>query len=454
MGVEKFNYKFIKENASAGSWRRGYEYHLKDMVFDSYPEKNFYMAKVKGNFQDHYNTDLIFKKNKVEARCNCPLKEMWCKHAVAVALKAIDEHAYEDWLETKFGIESVFTDENTSLDHDPEGDFIFHFNSKRKVNFFSILVRSRKTGKVVRQIEPILREYIEEQKKDLFSFMNEARTAELEIFKLLLKISRQDKKAGWYDIPITKFAPVFEALSRVEEVLDEKTKQRLEFTNEKWELVLNVNAAQGGNLQLYLEWIRPDSDEIYPFEEVRYFSRHLKWGRYKNIIFPTNISVNTLPQNITKSTFTDLKENEGGKFIYEELPKIQKEMNVIVDENISNLMLNARLPKKIVTLGIDYDQSLKASLEFDYDGVRVPYSKSGDKAQYVTVKKEDLIYWVKRNIQHEQEAYAMLLACKFVPMQTNNLALEKENAIDFYNYYKNQAGEDWVFEEKDDMSFF
>ena len=66
MGVEEFNYKFIKENASAGSWRRGYEYHLKDMVFDTYPEKNFYMGKVKGNFQDHYKTDLIFKKNKVE----------------------------------------------------------------------------------------------------------------------------------------------------------------------------------------------------------------------------------------------------------------------------------------------------------------------------------------------------------------------------------------------------
>ena len=79
MGVEEFNYKYIKDRASAGSWRRGYEYHLKDMVFDTYPEKNFYMGKVKGNFQDHYNTDLIFKKNKVEARCNCPLKEEWCK---------------------------------------------------------------------------------------------------------------------------------------------------------------------------------------------------------------------------------------------------------------------------------------------------------------------------------------------------------------------------------------
>ena len=62
MSTTKFNYKFIKENASAGSWRRGYEYHTKDMVFDNYPEKNFYMGKVKGNFQEYYNTDLIFKR--------------------------------------------------------------------------------------------------------------------------------------------------------------------------------------------------------------------------------------------------------------------------------------------------------------------------------------------------------------------------------------------------------
>ena len=43
----EFNYKFIKEQAGAGNWRRGYEYYLKDMVFDNYPEKNFYMGKVK-----------------------------------------------------------------------------------------------------------------------------------------------------------------------------------------------------------------------------------------------------------------------------------------------------------------------------------------------------------------------------------------------------------------------
>ena len=456
MGVEEFNYKYIKDRASAGSWRRGYEYHLKDMVFDTYPEKNFYMGKVKGNFQDHYNTDLIFKKNKVEARCNCPLKEEWCKHAVAVGLKAIDEHAYEDWLETKFGMEFDFPDENTTLTESPKGNYIFHFNPKRKANFFSILVMSRETGKVVRQIENILRALIEAQKQDTNFELNNSQKIEVAIFQQLLTISRQDKKAGWYDIPITKFGPMFSLLSRADEVLDEKTKNRLKFTDEEWKLVLNVNISQGGTILLALEWKRPNSDEVYPFEEVRYFSRHLKWGRYKNVIFPTNVAMQVIPQSLLKSSFTDLKDSDGGKFIYEELPKLRKVIDVNIDENISKLMLEERPPLNIVTMGIDYDQSLKATLEFEYDGVRVPFSKTSEKTPYITVKKqgEDFVYWIKRNYKHEIEAYNMLLACRFVPMQTNNLALEKENAIDFYNYYIKQAGEGWKFVEKDDISFF
>lgn len=456
MSSTEFNFKYIKEKASAGSWRRGYEYHLKDQVLEGLPEKNFYKGKVKGNFKDFYKTDLIFKKTGVEARCDCPLKEEWCKHAVAVGLKAIDEHAYEDFLETKYQIEPNFDDENTALTEPPQGNYVFHFNPKRKPNFFSILVMSRETGKVVRAIEPLLKVLIEAQKQDKTFDLNNSQKVEVAIFQQLLKISRQDKKAGWYDIQITKFGDLFQLLAMADEVLDEKTKQRLKFTDKEWHLVLSVNSSNVGNVMLALEWRRPDKDEIYPFEEVRYFSRHLKWGRYKNLMFPINVPISMVPQNLTKTTFTDLKDADGGKFIYEELPKLQKVMDVEISETINKLLLEQRPPLKIVTMGIDYDQSLKASLEFEYDGVKVPYSKTSDKTPYVTIKnpKEDSLYWVKRNIEHEQAAYNMLLACKFVPMQTNNLALEKENAIDFYNYYMKQAGDGWKFVEKDDLGFF
>ncbi|HPT41971.1 MAG TPA: SNF2-related protein, partial [Candidatus Gastranaerophilaceae bacterium] len=456
MSSDEFNYRYIKDKATPGSWRRGYEYHLKDQVLEGYPEKNFYKGKVKGNFQDFYKTDLIFKKGGVEARCNCPLKEEWCKHAVAVGLKAIDEHAFEDFLETKYGIESSFEDENTALTEPPKGNYIFHFNPKRKPNFFSILVMSRETGKVVRSIEQILKGLIEAQKQDKNFELNTSQMVEVAIFKQLLKTSRQDKKAGWYDIQLTKFADMFPLLAKADEVLDEKSKQRLKFTDKEWRLALSVNYSQAGNIMLALEWKRPDKDDVYPFEEIRYFSRHLKWGRYKNVIFPINIEVGAIPQYLVKSSFTDLKDSDGGKFIYEEMPGLQKIMDVEVSEEINKLMLEQKPPLNIVTMGIDYDQSLKASLEFEYDGIRVPFSKTSEKTPYVTVKKpkEDSQYWIKRNLKHEQDAYNMLLACKFVPMQTNNLALEKENAVDFYNYYIKQAGEGWKFEEKDDLGFF
>ena len=64
MSEFKFNYDFLKKNATAGSWRRGYELYQKDMLLEASAEKNFFKAKVKGNYQDHYVTDLIFKKNK------------------------------------------------------------------------------------------------------------------------------------------------------------------------------------------------------------------------------------------------------------------------------------------------------------------------------------------------------------------------------------------------------
>lgn len=450
----EFNFKYLKDRASAGSWRRGYETHTKGLVLEGYPEKNFYKGKVKGNFKDAYKTDLIFKKTGVEARCDCPLKEEWCKHAVAVAIKAIDEHAFEDFLETKYGIESDFSDENTALTEEPQGNYVFHFNPKRKPNFFSVLVMSRETGKVVRSIEAILKALIEAQRADKTFVLNPSQKVEVAIFQQLLKTSRQDKKAGWYDIPLAKFGDMFTLLAKADEVLDEKTKQRLKFTDKEWRIVLSVNSSNVGNVMLALEWKRPDKDDVYPFEEVRYFSRHLKWGRYKNIMFPTNIAVGEIPQSLIKSSFTDLKDADGGKFIYEELPRLQEIMDVEISESITKLMLEKRPPLNVVTLGIDYDQSLKASLDFEYDGVTVPFSKTSEKTPYVTIKKGEELYWVKRNIEHEQAAYNMLLACKFVPMQTNNLALEKENAIDFYNYYIKQAGDGWKFVEKDDMNFF
>ena len=452
----KFNYKYIKDRSTPGSWRRGYESHQKGIVLSYETRLAGVDAKVKGNFKDAYETSLTFTRDGVKADCSCPLKEEWCKHAVAVGLKVIEDKVYDKYLEKTHKIKVEYPDEIVPEVENPQGNYIFHFNPKRRQNFFSILVMDRTTGKVIRDLEAILRALIEIQKNDPNFELNNEQKVEVAIFQLLLQRSRLDKKAGWYDVPINKFDGFFQLLSKAEEVIDGKTKDRLRFDDQEWSLTLSVNFSMVGNVLLSLSWDRPDGSDSYPFEEIRYFSRQLKWGRYKNVIFPTTTQVSALPQNLIKASFTDVRDSDGAKFLYEELPKLQQAMHVEVAESIQKLFLEQKPPINVVSLGLDYDGSLKAALEFDYDGTRVPYTKHIEKTPYVTIKKpkEDLLYWVKRNPQHEEAAYNMLLACKFAPMQTNNLALEKENAIDFYNYYIQQAGDGWVFEEKDDMSFF
>ena len=143
-------------------------------------------------------------------------------------------------MQEKYGVSPDTSDTDTSLKEAPKGSYIFHFNPKRRQNFFSILVRDRATNKIVRSLENILRALIDIQKNDPSFELNDAQKSELALFQMLLKISKQDKKAGWYDIPITKFAPVFPLMAELEEVLDEKTKERIQFTDNMWSLNLDV----------------------------------------------------------------------------------------------------------------------------------------------------------------------------------------------------------------------
>ena len=63
------------------------------------------------------------------------------------SLEEIDK-AYENFLETKFGIKPDLSDIVSDDVKEPQGGFIFHFNHKRKPNFFSVLVINRENGKV------------------------------------------------------------------------------------------------------------------------------------------------------------------------------------------------------------------------------------------------------------------------------------------------------------------
>ena len=104
------NHKFLKDNAKPGSWRRGYEVYQKNLVQDVKLTRNVLSAIVKGSYKDHYDVTLKFQKGQIIPSCTCPLKEEWCKHAIAVGLKVIEDKVYDEYLERVHKIKTEYPD--------------------------------------------------------------------------------------------------------------------------------------------------------------------------------------------------------------------------------------------------------------------------------------------------------------------------------------------------------
>ncbi len=446
-----FNFKYIKDNAQPGSWRRGYDYHKKNQVLEMKLSRNVITGKVKGNFQDFYTTKLTIDKNfNVKAKCDCPLEEEWCKHAVSVGLHAIEEGLFEEYYNKKNKIkipkkmpEIVY-----------KGGYMLIFNPHKGQKCVGLQIIDRRTGHSLKRLESILRGALEYQKLNPdFAFEPEQKT-EFLIMQEMMRHGRFDGNTKFFDYPMRELDSLIPLLAQAEEVIDAQTGEILEFDLNTWSLVLSANVSVVGNVLLSLHWHTPDDTEVYPFEEVRYISRSARWYKLKNRIFKGDIPLSIAPQFLTKTTFVDVRDADGGKFLYEELPKIRKCMRVEMSEILTKLTLERKPPKNVLLLDLDKDKGIKAELEFEYDGIRVPFGRTGNKSPYVTVKKPDdgLIYWIKRNIKHEAKTFNILINSKFQPMQTNNLYLDPDTAIDFYNFFRDKAGDDWIIEEKADLS--
>lgn len=458
LGINNKNmlsFKYIKDAAAPGSWRRGYEYFQKKMVLEAQLIDDTVEATVKGSFQDSYSVKLHFTPEKFSAECSCPLEEEWCKHAVAVGLVSVEKHLFEEYLNKTTGQEFKFEDENTEEIAEPKGGYKFLLNTKPVQKFTRVQIIDRSKNEPVSDIESVLRAVIALQNASENNFaLTDEQKYEFIFLQFLYKNARADKQNKSYNIPVSKLDEALKLLSQVEEVLDAETNKRIVFKNNPWQLVLAVNVSLVGNVLLSLHWRRPDPVDVLPLEEVSYFSKHIKWGRYKNIIIPLDTALSTLPYYLTRSTFTDIRDADGGKFVYEELPKLKKLMTVEVSEVLEKLTLEQRPPVSILSLEMQEDKTIQVTLDFEYDGTRVPFGKLADKTPYVTVKKpeEELIYWVKRNLKTEQEAYNFLISQKFTPLQTNNLLLEGDNAIDFYNFILPKLNKSWKIEETGDFS--
>ena len=378
----KFNFQFIKNLASPGVWRRGYSYYQTKQVENIQLCEEGIIGKVKGNFRDEYTTILKLSEDNVKVECDCPFPDEWCKHAVAVALISISDGLWDKY----WGIDEEVEEEVVSY----EGNYRFLFNEKSKPKTVSIKIIDRKNDTAVTQTETLLRSVLEAQKQNAIQLKDEEKK-ELYVISLLHKIGNLDKKREQFYVYYNNLNELMPGLGAVEDVRHAQTNQKIKFERNPLKLIMNINLSLVGNVLVALHWKRTNPEDIIPYEEVRLFAKRIQWGLYNNIIFSIETKVGELPYFLSKSSFLDIKGGEGGKFLFEQLPKFKESLEGELEIEESELVQKARLkikkPKKVLTMEMPDTSTLRAAIEFDYDGVRVPYSETVGKSSYVCVVK-------------------------------------------------------------------
>lgn len=451
--VKVFNFGSIKQLAKPGSWRRGYGYFKVGQVQDIHLTETGVHGTVKGNYKDAYNIDLTFEKDAVHAKCDCPLEEEWCKHAISVGLVSIDDHLWEQF----WGIE--IPEEMCPNDDDPEvqGNYRFVLDLKRKPKNISVNIIDRRAGVPVIQLESVLRAAVAMKQSNANQF-TEIEEKEFSILQMFLKQGQSKSIDGWYHLPNSETDNLMKLFSLMSAISDTNGRQLI-FEPEPLKLIMAVNVSMAGNVLISLHWVHPENEKApfnaFPLEEITLFGRDVKWGMRKNHIYPLTNTLSALPHYLTKTTFTDVRDADGGKFMYEELPQLRKKVEVDEADIIEQLKLEKRPPQKILTVELVDEAALRirASLDFSYDGVEVPYSRTAPDTPYVMVIKKDkeLIYWVRRDMRLEKEAYNDLMEGQLEPMQTNFLNSEGDAAIDVYNLLLPSLSEDWTVKAEADL---
>jgi superfamily II DNA or RNA helicase len=453
--VIPFNFKSIKDVAKPGSWRRGYGYYrTKGQVLSVEQTDAGVSGKVKGNFKDAYDVQLIFEPDLVSAVCDCPLEEEWCKHAVSVGLTAIHKHLYEAYWNIPY-VDDAEPCPDIDDTHHYEGSYRFVMDWEVKPKCVSLKVWDRRENDQILKLETVLKAAISLQQSGKLE-LTPSEKRELKLIQFLYKHAESDPKGGWFHVPMKEQEAMFEMLRDLEEVCHAKTNTLLRFETEPLHMVLSINASLAGNVLVSLHWHRLGViEDVYPMEEIYLFGREIKWGYYNHHIFPLTTALRNLPTYLIKSSFYDLRDAEGGKFLFEELPTIRKIVEVEQAQIIDKASLTQDPPVKIVTMRRAVEETLiRAELEFSYDGTRVPYSK-GHEAPYVTVtdKATETLYWLKRDKKAEEKAYNTLLKMHLHPLQTNHFEAEGDDAIDFIGVEMRQLQDQgWQFESIDDLS--
>lgn len=425
-----FHFGLIKRLAKPGSWRRGYQYYQKNQVTNIELTPKGVVAQVRGNYQDYYTTELTFTPETVTVACTCPLEEEWCKHAVAVALTAAEQGLWE----TYWGLPEG---EGPQPVLHPVGRFRVLMDWQRQPGkAMAIKLYDRKRGQPVKDVEPVLKELLmsSASSRDLPQELKR----EIAVLQWLHKHATNQPvdKNHWTLLPYKAVVTLVPLLAGLEDLCN-KDGIRLAVANELLKLRMGVNANNNGQVMISLHWWRPSDDNEWPLEEVQLLHPSLPWGLRDQYLYPLQPALTELPDYLTKQTFTDLKETDGGKFVCDVLPQLKDKLAVEEGESLEKLKPKKLAPKPGFSIEmVDFAaMRLRSTLTFNYDKTKVPFSQARPESPYLLVvnKKKEPQYWVMRDLEAEDAIYRHLLERGMVYLQGNHFQVEGDEAVDFYN---------------------
>ena len=448
--LETLHYGLIKKWATPLNWRKGVQGYLDGHILDLQLNEKGVLAHIKGSYKDHYTTQLIFSETGVSVDCNCPVETQWCKHAVSAAMATVNERFWEQF----WGLPTVFEEEE--LLQLPEGDFQFHLDVfRQQQRALGLRIIQRDNLEPVRQPETVLKQVIASGVKP-----TDLQKKELGVLQALLKLGfkQTHERQGWFHIPLKQADPLLQLLTQVEEVCDP---DGYRIVVEDTPFLLNLSVLSGGastappvkqkgkktvkgapqpgqtGVTFGLHWRNPVIDEFLPLEDVYRLHAEMTWGFHRNRLYKLQTPIARLPRNLTKTSFTDVKDAEAAKFIFEELPKIRSIIDVDEAEVMKQLNLVSGQPRNMVNVELVDPVAirLRVMLNYYYDDLKVPYSKPTPDKPYIMVqhKKRKTQHLVKRDFRSEVEAFQTLQSRGLVYMQANHLQADDDAAVDFYN---------------------
>jgi superfamily II DNA or RNA helicase len=441
------NFNTFRQLAKPGSWRRGYLYYRTKHTDALTPVDGGVTAQVKGSgqFEDFYQTTVIRQSDgQFSATCTCPLEETWCKHAVSVGLSAVKQGTW--------GTPPL---PPAPLDDRPGRYDVWLQPGQRG---YQLRFLDRTAQEPVTQLEPLLLEAVATVKQDPNAFTDDEKR-ELRLMQLALKQMRPDSQTddGWLELPGRSADEVLPLLFQLP-VCFGANGLPIMTAVEPLQLRMGLNVSMAGNVLISLYWIRQTPTvDVYPLEEVFVFNRDSQWGYYDNVFYPLSHKLKELPSHITRHSFTDIRDSDGGKFMYEELPKIRDVIEIDEADIIDRLYLEKKPPRPVLTLELvdPENQKIRAALAFDYDTERVPFSKAAPDSPYIMVIQKDTetIYWLKRDPKSEKVVAKQVVDLLGLEhMQTHLFGAEEDAAIEAVHRLTHKLPEGWLVEDLADMA--